>query len=341
MSPRIMRAAIARITEHARVHGLPRIRISLHGGEPLLAGPLFIEDFAGHLRSMLPPGVVVDLVVQTNGTCLDQAMLATLLRNDIRVGVSIDGTRAATDRHRLYPNGRSSYNAVTTALNLLRTDSYRASYAGLLCTISLEDDPIETFEALLGHEPPMIDFLLPHGTWSSPPPFRPPDSSTPYADWLLEVFARWTAAPKQETSIRLFDGIISQLLGGPSITEAIGLGAADTIVIDTDGSIKQIDTLSAAYQDAAATGLTITRNALDEALDHPTTVARQIGLAALSPVCKECTVRDICGGGYYPHRYRAGDGFRNPSVYCADLLHLITTIRAYVTREVARLVRVT
>jgi uncharacterized protein len=175
----------------------------------------------------------------------------------------------------------------------------------------------------------------------APPPSRPPDSSTPYADWLLRVFARWTAAPRQETSIRLFEGIISRVLGGLGTTEAIGLGAADTIVIDTDGSIKQIDALSAAYEDAAATGLTVTRNSLDEALDHPTTVARQIGLAALSPVCQACGVRDICGGGYYPHRFRAGEGFRNPSVYCPDLLHLITTIRAYVAGEVTRLATTT
>jgi uncharacterized protein len=341
MSPQIVRFAIDRIAEHARAHEIPRIRVSLHGGEPLLSGPLFLEDFAERLHNTLPSGVVAEVVVQTNGTRLDEGMLAVLLRNGIRVGVSIDGSRAATDRHRLFPDGRSSYSAVTRALDLLRADPYRAIYAGLLCTISLQDDPVETYESLLGHEPPMIDFLLPHGTWTSPPPFRPPDTSTPYADWLLQVFHRWTAVPKQETSIRLLDGIISQILGGPSTTETIGLAAADAIVIDTDGSIMQIDTLSAAYENAAATGLHIMRDSLDEALDHPTTVARQIGLAALSPVCQSCAVRDICGGGYYPHRYRAGDGFRNPSVYCADLLHLITTIQLYVAKEVARLATAT
>jgi uncharacterized protein len=31
----------------------------------------------------------------------------------------------------------------------------------------------------------------------------------------------------------------------------------------------------------------------------------------------------VCGGGNYAHRYRADVGFRNPSVYCADLYRLI------------------
>ncbi|MCT9143852.1 FxsB family radical SAM/SPASM domain protein, partial [Streptomyces violarus] len=34
-----MRHTAARIAEHVRAHGLERIRIELHGGEPLLGGP--------------------------------------------------------------------------------------------------------------------------------------------------------------------------------------------------------------------------------------------------------------------------------------------------------------
>ena len=43
----------------------------------------------------------------------------------------------------------------------------------------------------------------------------------------------------------------------------------------------------------------------------------------------------ICGGGLYPHRYRAGSGFRHPSVYCADLLRLITHVRDRVRGDLA------
>jgi uncharacterized protein len=337
MPPHIVQATVARITEHVRGHRLRHVRVILHGGEPLLAGPGFIADLAAQVRRALPPQTTTDLVIQTNGTLLDEAMLEVVLRAGIRVGVSVDGGRAATDRYRRYPSGGSSHDAVTRALDLLRQDRYRAAYNGLLCVVSLQNDPAETYEALLSHSPPMIDFLLPHGTWSSPPLGRSPDTATPYADWLLEVFSRWVAASRQETSIRLFEAIISQILGGPSTTETIGLAPADSIVIETDGSIRQSDALSVAYEDAAATGLDVTRHALDMALDHPTTVARQLGLAGLSASCHACRIRDICGGGFYPHRYRASDGFRNPSVYCADLMRLITVIRDYVVVEMARL----
>jgi len=339
MSSRIVGASVARIAEHVRAHELPAIKVTLHGGEPLLAGAAFVEDVATRLRGALPPWAAADLVVQTNGTRLNEAMLGVLLRNGIRVGVSLDGDRAATGRHRLYPNGRSSHDAVERALTLLRAEPYRAVYAGLLCTVSLDNDPVRTYESLLAHAPPVIDFLLPHGTWSAPPPLRSQDAATPYADWLLEVFRRWTAPARPETSIRLFAGVIAGILGGPSGTEALGLAPADTIVIDTDGAIKQVDTLAAAYEDAAETGCNVVEHELDAVLDHPTTVARQLGVSGLSPVCQACRVVGICGGGYYPHRYQAREGFLNPSVYCPDLLRLITVIREYVAAEVARLTR--
>jgi uncharacterized protein len=339
MSARIVEQSVARIAEHVRSHDLPSIQVVLHGGEPLLAGTAFIEDLAQRIRRALPDAGQVDLVVQTNGTRLDLPMLDILLRHGIRVGVSVDGGRAATDRHRIYPSGRGSYEDVARAVDLLRSPSFQVIYGGLLCTISLENDAVETYEALAGFRPPMIDFLLPHGTWTTPPPSRPPDTSTPYADWLLRVFARWSSSAQPRPSIRLFSTIIALILGEPTTACTVGLAPSATIVIDTDGAIKQVDALYAAYAGAADTGLNVTEHTLDAALDHPTTVATQMGLAALSPACLECRVRDVCGGGYYPHRYRVGDGFRNPSVYCPDLLALTTAIRDYTSAEVHRLAR--
>src|SRR6185437_3121930 len=148
-----------------------------------------------------------------------------------------------------------------------------------------------------------IDLLLPHANWSCPPP------GSGYADWLISVFDRWYLSPRQETSIRLFSEIIQLALGQSGGVEGVGLLPSALVVIDTDGTIRQLDSLSSAYPGAADTGLHVISNSLDEALTHPTTVARQIGVAALSPQCRACPVIEICGGGQYPHRYRDGEGF--------------------------------
>jgi uncharacterized protein len=80
---------------------------------------------------------------------------------------------------------------------------------------------------------------------------------------------------------------------------------------------------------------------MDDLLGHPSVVARQSGIASLADVCLGCSVREVCGGGFYPHRYRSGTGFRNPSVYCPDLYALIRRIRRRVFRDIQLLAGLT
>ena len=319
MSPAITEMVAKRIDEHAQGHHLSSVDVILHGGEPLLAGTRWLTELTGLLRAQI--SARVNITVQTNGTLLSRPMLETLAELGIRVGVSLDGDAEATGRHRLYPSGRNSYDDVADGLHLLGSAEFREIYGGILCAVDVSNDPVATYESLLEFDPPALDLLLPHANWSSPPP------GSGYADWLIAIFERWYSAPVQETRIRLFTELIQLILGGPGAVESLGLRPATLIVVDTDGTIKQLDSLSSAYPGAADTGLHVLTGTFDAALDHPTTVARQIGADALSDQCRACPVMETCGGGLYPHRYRAGEGFRNPSVYCADLKRLITHVR--------------
>jgi uncharacterized protein len=317
-----------RIAEAVMLHGLTEVSVVFHGGEPLLAGAELISFAAMELRRAMPSSVRVQLGLQTNGVLLDRENLQALLDHDIRVGVSLDGDSVSHDRHRRHRNGRGSHAEVVRAVSLLRHEPFRRLYTGILSTIDLAADPLATYDVLAGYEPPVIDFLLPHGNWSNRPPGRVSDpAQTPYADWLIPIFERWYGSPQPRTRIRLFAEIINLCLGGNSRLEAIGLSPVGVIVIETDGSLEQVDTLKSAFQGAAATGLNVFSHGFDAALAHPAVVARQIGAGALSPHCEACPLRRICGGGYYPHRYLDGSGYRNPSVYCPDLAKLITHIR--------------
>ena len=329
MSPAITEMVAKRIDEHAQGHHLSSVDVILHGGEPLLAGTRWLTELTGLLRAQI--SAQVNITVQTNGTLLSRPMLETLAELGIRVGVSLDGDAEATGRHRLYPSGRNSYNDVADGLHLLGSAEFRGIYGGILCVVDVSNDPVATYESLLEFDPPALDLLLPHANWGSPPP------GSGYADWLIAIFERWYSAPVQETRIRLFTELIQLILGGPGAVESLGLTPATLIVVDTDGTIKQLDSLSSAYDGAADTGLHVLTGSFDAALNHPTTVARQMGADALSPECRVCPVMEICGGGLYPHQYRHGEGFRNPSVYCDDLMRLITHVRGRVLSDLGRL----
>ncbi|BCJ62747.1 FxsB family cyclophane-forming radical SAM/SPASM peptide maturase [Micromonospora endophytica] len=337
--PRVMprpvrEAAARRIGEHARAHGLRRVEVILHGGEPLLAGPAVIAQAVATFRREAAP-VPVRVTVQTNATRLDETYLRLLDRLDVRISVSLDGDRAAHDRHRRGPDGSGSHDRVDAALRLLTT-RHAHLFHGLLCTVDLRNDPLATYRALMAYQPPAIDFLLPHGTWSTPPPGRSPDDrQTPYARWLTTIFDRWYDDPGPPVRIRLFDEIIQVLLGGTSRLTGVGTSPVAVAVVQTDGAIELDDTLAAAYDGAARTGLHVDRDPFDAALALPTVRQQQAGPAGLCPTCRACDLGRVCGGGLRTHRYRAGGGFANPSVYCPDLYALIRHIRRTVARDVA------
>ncbi|WP_406076983.1 FxsB family cyclophane-forming radical SAM/SPASM peptide maturase [Micromonospora sp. NBC_00858] len=318
-----VRAAAKRIAEHARDHGLPVVHVVLHGGEPLLLGAAGLREVLVELRAAITPWTQLDLRMQTNGVLLDEELCGVLVDHDVKVGVSYDGDRAANDRHRVFAHGGSSHDHVRRALALLRHPAHRASYAGILCTVDVRNDPDRVYEALLAEHPPRVDLLLPHATWDHPPA-RPDVTATPYADWLGRIYRRWVDDGRP-VSIRLFEA----LRPGGGGTEAFGLAPADVLVVEADGTWEQVDSLKTAYHGAAGTGFDVFGQSVDEAARHPGVAIRQDGVAGLSATCRSCPVVDRCGGGLYAHRWRTGSGFDNPSVYCADLRGLIDTVAAY------------
>ncbi|MEV7803509.1 FxsB family cyclophane-forming radical SAM/SPASM peptide maturase [Microbispora sp. NPDC088329] len=314
-----------RIAEHAVEHGIQTAHVVFHGGEPLLAGIERLRRFARTLRRAVDGVCDLDLRIHTNGVLLSRAFCEMFVQERVKVGVSIDGDRAANDLHRRYADGRSSYDHVVRAITLLR-DHYPALYAGLLCTIDVRSDPVAVYEALVALRPPRVDFLLPHATWDHPPP-RPAGRETAYADWLIAVHDRWRADGRP-VPVRMFDSITLTAMGGDSQTESLGLRPSDLVVMETDGSYEQADSLKTAFDGAPATGFDVFRHSLSEAARHPGFAARQGGLDSLAEECRRCPLVTSCGGGLYAHRYRTGPGFANPSVYCPDLFRLISHLVA-------------
>ena len=336
MADDTVRQTALRLAEHAHDHALAQVRVVLHGGEPLLAGALRVGGTLETFRRAVAPPTTVLFTMQTNGILLDDALLDLLRDYGVRIGVSIDGGRAANDRHRRYASGRSSYDETVRAIDLLGQPRNRSAYGGLLCTVDLSNDPVDTYERLLAHRPPMIDLLLPHGNWDYPPPgLRERGGATPYADWLIRIFDRWYDAPRRETGIRLFESIISLLLGGASDTEAIGPGIPAAVTVESDGSIEGSDGLKTAGPVGGATGMNVFTHSFDEVVRHPLISAARLGIDGLGGQCRRCPVVSVCGGGLYAHRFSAEDGFSRPSVYCDDLYRLIGHIRKRVEGDLA------
>lgn len=334
ISPEVIAQTASRLAEHAKTHALPSVTVILHGGEPLLAGPARLRLVCEEFTRALDGIAALDLRMHTNGLQLSPRYLDLFAEFGVSVSVSLDGDRAANDRHRRFADGRTSHPLVLAAVDLLRTEPYHHLYQGLLCTIDVANDPVAVLDALVELAPPRVDFLLPHATWQTPP-VRPDEAPDTYARWLLRIFDHWEHLGRP-VPVRLFDSLFSTLAGGPSLTESLGLAPTDLVVVETDGNLEQVDSLKSAFEGAAATGFNVFDHAFDLVAAHPGVRARQLGLAGVSDTCRRCPVVRSCGGGLYTHRYKAGPAdpadapgseapgnFDNPSVYCTDLRELV------------------
>lgn len=328
MSADTVRALGQRVREHADAHGMKYVTFSFHGGEPLLAGADFFRQTVTILRDALGSGIGSSFGVQTNGTLITKEMVGLFSKMDIGIGLSFDGPQADNDRHRIYANGRGSYDDIMKGARWLQTEDGQKIFRGILCVIDLQADPLEVFETLAALNPPSIDFLLPHGNWQTPPPGKAGRlESAYYAQWYITIFDRWFAGFHNHIRIRTFEEIITYQLGGKGRLETLGLSPIDLICIAADGSIEGVDTMKSVFPGAHKLGLNVYDNSFNDVLHHPMVIQRQIGIQALSDKCASCPVVATCGGGYFPHRYSKEQGFRNPSVYCSDLLPLITHIQ--------------
>jgi uncharacterized protein len=309
-----------RIGEHAAAHGLPSVDVVLHGGEPLLAGPRHMAELLDAIRTGVRDRAEVRFELQTNGTLLTETWLDLFDEHQVTVGVSLDGPPAANDLHRLTHRGRSSAASAVRGIELLRTRP--RLFAGILAVVDLGNDPVEVHDHLAAFEPPVIDFGLPHATHDDPP-FRNDTGTPEYGVWLSRVHDAWLARPEWRHSVRVLEDIIALSSGVRGAVETLGLAPPTTVVVESDGTIEGVDTLRSVAEGASWLGFDVLRHAFDDVLHHPKLLHRQYGLPGLAEKCRQCPLVEVCGGGYLPHRFNSATGYRNPSVYCADLEYLI------------------
>lgn len=329
MSDQVAAAVIDRVRNYCLSNHLNQVEFIFHGGEPLLAGREFFERFVAHANRRLLPEVTPSFNMQTNGTLLDRRWLDLMLDLNIGFGISLDGPKEINDANRVDHFGRGSYDKVRAAIDLiLSTPGMEERFGGILTVINPQADPLALYRFFRGLGVCSVDFILPDGHYDNPPAgLSLNGSDTPFADWLIPIFDAWFNEGDPSFQIRLFQNILDLLFGGKQTLDSIGGGENGILVIDTDGGIEPVDVLKICGNGFTKLGCNVLSNDIEDVYPSSLIAQYQSGLNSLSGKCKACPIRDVCGGGYLPHRYSSMNGFDNPSVYCRDLMKLIIHIR--------------
>jgi uncharacterized protein len=318
------KAFCERLAAYVNEAQLNRCVVVLHGGEPLLAGVAPIVQFANDVRKAVGSSATVDIGLQTNGLLLTQEALTAFSAADITVSLSLDGPQDANDLHRKSRRGRSSFAKVLAALERLK--EHPEIFAGVIAVIDPSVSPSRIFEFFDEHRPPKLDFLLPDGHHRRSPPGRDIDPDI-YTNWLIAAFNLWFDR-YPHLPVRTFEALLDAATGLQSGTDAFGYGDVSLITIETDGTYHDLDVFKIVGEGATQLAGSVEDTDISAIAGLPAIAAhrRLLQRDGLSVQCQTCSVVDICGGGSVPHRY-GDDGYNQPSVYCAELLALISHVK--------------
>lgn len=328
MPMELVDVAAKRMVEHAVLQGVEQVAVSLHGGEPMLAGREWIREAVQRFRRAAGDRVEFFFLMQTNAVLIDPQWISLFRELGIVVGVSLDGPPEVNDRTRIDFAGRGSYDRAVRGLRLLLEipDEDRV-FSGVLSVVDPTSDGLAIYQHFRQLGVKRMDFLLPlENNWDAPPTGWRKDGGTPYADYLLPIFEAWWAERDPQVSVRIFDTVLRHLLGERKGVDSLGGNPVTFATIDTDGSLEPLDSFRACADGLTGLGLDIRRDPVAALYDHWLYQAAIAGQGGLCEVCSACPLHDVCGGGYLPHRYRRDNGFDNPSIYCHDLWKLINRI---------------
>jgi uncharacterized protein len=297
-----------------------------HGGEPLLVGCDFYRNFVRKVKDLLPTHIQIEYIIQTNGVLLTQDWCRVLGDLGIKIGISLDGLTEESNSYRLDHQGKSSLSATLNGIRNAQISRYLKYLPGILSVINVKVNPEELYERYKLLKVRHINFLLPDGTHDNLP--KGFDfAKTKYANWLISLFDVWFIdRDPQKPQITIFNQILHRILGGDSEFEYFGGGQDINLIIETNGDIEPQDSLKACGEGFTKTNLNIQHHTLEDSLQQPLIQFCIESPQNLCEQCKQCSVVEVCQGGFITHRYSAENGFLNPSIYCGDLERIILYI---------------
>ena len=316
-------ATLARIREYCERRG-SAMAINFHGGEPTLIGVERFERLATRAREVLGEHLSL-LALQTNGLLLDDRWVTAFLRHGVHVGVSLDGPPEINDAARVDHQGRGSHARTLAGIEVLRRGGIQPR---ILSVVSPGRDGAAAYRYLRSLDVVSMDFLLPDVSHDSKETFYPGLGPTPVADFLIPAFDAWFDEQDPEVDVRLFSDVLRVLLGGEGACDALGNPLMGYLIVETDGAIEALDALRVCAEGIGKSGLDVHRHGFDDLGLGLPLVHRAVHEGFPLPVaCRACAEREICAGGYLPHRYSRARGFDNRSVWCADILALLAHVR--------------
>ena len=312
LSLELLEAAVERVLDSPYFEG--QFTLLWHAGEPLMAPIAFYDQASARLRQLLerrglPAGTIVQSL-QTNATVIDGAWCDCFERNDIHVGVSMDGPAFLHDAHRVTRTGLPTHGAVMRGIDWLVR---RQIAFQVICVLTAD---------ALDHADGLFDFFLEHGITdvgfnmeetegeNAASSLEAPCAEQRYRAFLERFWQRCMEQPGR-LRLREFDGIVSLACSNARMAQT-DMNAPFAIVnVDARGNVSTFDpellsVPTAEYGDFAFGHVLHDSLEAIAATDKLQRVLQEIR-SGVERCRQECEYFGLCGGGagsnkYWEHR---------------------------------------
>jgi len=313
--------------------GRTRFEVTLHGGEPTLWPVANFERFFERVTALRASGLDIDLGLQSNLFKLPPPRLLDLFSAmGMKIGVSLDGPRAANDAARVDFAGRGSYDRVMRNVRTLIEQGRGDIIGGFLCVMQ-PDVPPDDFLAWIAALPvTRINLLWPLEVNHANPPWRDEASyaaAPRYGTWAADLFDAWLRLDREDIYIDRFHGTMRAILGGVASSDDHAAWSLCSLVINTDGAIELSDYFRPSSDGAAETGLSVHGDRPEAVAAWPPFARHQADAERQPADCRSCEHWRHCGGGTLAGRFDAAGRITDrPSVLCGDHLHFFDRVSA-------------
>jgi uncharacterized protein len=320
MSDEVMEEYIRQTIE---AHKTQRVTIAWQGGEPTLMGLDFFRRSIEVEKHHLRPGMTIENTIQTNGVLIDAAWCRFLHDNNFLVGLSLDGPREFHDVYRRDKSGRSVFDRVVKAAQLMQAHEVEFN---VLCTVNAVNSrhPLRVYrffrDALKARYLQFIPIVERDNVSGFNESCRVTERSvTPeqYGRFLTEIFDEWVHRDVGSMFVQLFDGALASWVRGYSTLCIFQPRCGEGVALEHNGDVYSCD------------HFVEPRYHLGNILDRP--VAELVGSAGqrafgekksadLPAYCRSCGYLFACNGECPKNRFvRTPDGEPGLNYLCAGL----------------------
>ncbi len=241
MSEEVLRSMVRQVMRQ----GGRQLSFGWQGGEPTLMGIPFFERAVEYQVRFGQQGQSVGNGLQTNGVLINEDWALFLRDAQFLVGLSLDGPQHIHDLYRRFPSGRSSWEYVVKARDILLNKGVEVNALVVVNDYSVKHAQ-EIYEYHKSSGLTHMQFI----------PCVEPDAHDPskaagysvdaeaYGDFLCDIFNLWSQdfqSGKPTTSIRWFDSVFYTYVGyeAPECTLLKECGVY--VVVEHNGNVYSCD----------------------------------------------------------------------------------------------------